>query len=89
MSSKKKILMVMPVMKGGGAERVAALLLNEFSRNGYDCEFLLTSSKTEDIINRDLNPKIPIASVYKRQKVCYNDMINMEDYLNYRGEAAL
>lgn len=68
MSSKKKILMVMPVMKGGGAERVASLLLNEFHRSGYDCEFLLTSSKTEDIINRDLNPNIPIASVYKKQK---------------------
>lgn len=64
MSKKKKILMVMPVMKGGGAERVASLLLNEFNRNGYDCEFLLTSSKTEDTINRDLNPDIPITSVY-------------------------
>lgn len=63
MSSNKKILMVMPVMKGGGAERVASLLLNEFNRNGYDCEFLLTSSKKEDCINRDLNPDIPIASV--------------------------
>ncbi len=63
MSGKKKILMVMPVMKGGGAERVASLLLNEFNRNGYDCEFLLTSSKKEDSINRDLNPDIPIASV--------------------------
>ena len=66
MSKKKKILMVMPVMKGGGAERVASLLLNEFNRNGYDCEFLLTSSKTEDTINRDLNPDIPITSVYEK-----------------------
>ena len=63
MSGKKKILMVMPVMKGGGAERVASLLLNEFYRNGYDCEFLLTSSRKEDSINRDLNPDIPITSV--------------------------
>lgn len=66
MSSNKKILMVMPVMKGGGAERVASLLLNEFNHNGYDCEFLLTSSKTEDTINRDLNPDIPITSVYEK-----------------------
>lgn len=68
MSSNKKILMVMPVMKGGGAERVASLLLNEFNRNGYDCEFLLTSSKTKDIINRDLNPDIPVTSVYSCKK---------------------
>ncbi len=68
MSSKKKILMVMPVMKGGGAERVAALLLNEFSRNGYNCEFLLTSSKKENCINRDLNADIPITSVCSCKK---------------------
>ena len=67
MSKNKKILMVMPVMKGGGAERVASLLLNEFSRNGYNCEFLLTSSDKNDIINRDLNPDIPIASVYEKK----------------------
>ena len=66
MSKKKKILMVMPVMKGGGAERVASLLLNEFSCNGYNCEFLLTSSYKNDVINRDLNPDIPIMSVYEK-----------------------
>ncbi len=68
MSNKEKILMVMPVMKGGGAERVASLILNEFSRNGYDCEFLLTSSQKEDCINRDLNADIPITSVYSNKK---------------------
>lgn len=66
MSKNKKILMVMPVMKGGGAERVASLLLNEFAHNGYDCEFLLTSSYKNDVINRDLNPDIPITSVYEK-----------------------
>lgn len=66
MSKRKKILMVMPVMKGGGAERVASLLLNEFHENGYDCEFLLTSSDKNDVINRDLNPDIPITSVYEK-----------------------
>ena len=68
MKSKEKILMVMPVMKGGGAERVASLLLNEFARNGYTCEFLLTSSDKNDVINRDLNSDIPITSVYSGKK---------------------
>lgn len=58
--SKKQVLMVMPVLKGGGAERVASILTNEFYKNGYDCEFLLTSSEKEDVINRDLNKNIPI-----------------------------
>lgn len=53
----------MPVMKGGGAERVAALLLNEFHKNGYGCEFLLTSSRVEDSVRRDLMPEIPLSSL--------------------------
>ena len=68
MSSNRKILMVMPVMKGGGAERVASLLLNQFLKNGYDCEFLLTSSDKNNVINRDLDPKIPVTSLYGQGK---------------------
>ena len=56
----KKILMVMPGMKGGGAERVAALLLNEFYKNSIECEFLVTSSERNEIISPDLNKEIPI-----------------------------
>lgn len=56
----KKVLMVMPGMKGGGAERVAALLLNEFYKNSIECEFLVTSSERNEIISPDLNKEIPI-----------------------------
>lgn len=56
----KKVLMVMPVLKGGGAERVASILTNEFHKNGYDCEFLLTSCNKNEVISRDLNENIPI-----------------------------
>ena len=56
----KKVLMVMPVLKGGGAERVASILTNEFHKNGYDCEFLLTSCNREEVISRDLNEDIPV-----------------------------
>jgi glycosyltransferase involved in cell wall biosynthesis len=52
--------MVMPVMQGGGAERVAALLMNEFHRNGYQVEFLLTSATEEETVRVDLNDEIPI-----------------------------
>ncbi len=58
--SKKQVLMVMPVLKGGGAERVASILTNEFYKNGYDCEFLLTSCEKEDVIKRDLDKNIPL-----------------------------
>lgn len=50
----------MPVMKGGGAEKVAALLLNEFNKNGYDCELVLTNSERSEVIDRGLNKNISI-----------------------------
>ena len=52
--------MVMPVMKGGGAERVASLLMNEFHRCGYDVEFVLTSSMPEEVVRTDLSEEIPL-----------------------------
>lgn len=56
----KKVLMVMPVLKGGGAERVASILTNEFYKNGYTCEFLLTSCNRDEVISRDLDENIPV-----------------------------
>lgn len=55
--------MVMPGMLGGGAERVAAQLLNEFQRNGCKCEFLLTSMSAENAVNTDLDKSIPLTSL--------------------------
>lgn len=60
MNSKKQLIFVMPVMKGGGAEKVAALLLNEFNKNGYECEFVLTNSDRNEIVNRGLDSEIKI-----------------------------
>ena len=60
MEKRKHILMVMPVMHGGGAERVASLLLNEFHRIGHDCEFLLTHDSSDKVIRNDLSADIPL-----------------------------
>jgi hypothetical protein len=65
MKEKKKILTVMPVLKGGGAERVSSMLTNEFKASGYETEYLLTSSDEDEIINRDLNQDIPVTVLRK------------------------
>lgn len=52
--------MVMPVMHGGGAERVASLLLNEFHKCGHHCEFMLTHDRPETVIRNDLSTDIPL-----------------------------
>ena len=60
MNSNKKLLFVMPVMKGGGAEKVAALLLNEFNKNGYNCELVLTNSDRSEVVDRGLNKSVAV-----------------------------
>lgn len=60
MSKKKQLMFIMPVMKGGGAEKVAALLLNEFNKNGYECELVLTNSDRNEIIDRGLDSDVKL-----------------------------
>ncbi len=63
MSKTKKVYMVLPCMNGGGAERVASLLLNQIHKSGYQCEFLLSSSKSSSVIRTDLDNDIPVTSL--------------------------
>ncbi len=70
----KKFLMVMPVLKGGGAERVASILTNEFYKKGYDCEFLLTSCERSEVISRDLDKRIPIIILREAFKKSFADI---------------
>ena len=59
-------MMVMPVMKGGGAERVASLLMNEFHRCGYEVSFVLTSCKENEVVRTDLDKDIPLILVQEQ-----------------------
>lgn len=56
----KKVMMVMPHMVGGGAERVAALLVNYFSEHGFEAEFVLTADYEKDVVRCDLKKDIPL-----------------------------
>jgi len=51
----KKVLMVMPHMVGGGAERVAAQIMNKLNERGYDTRFVLTRARKQDVVKTDLN----------------------------------
>ena len=60
MSENKRVLLLIPHMVGGGAERVAALLMNEFAANGYAAEVALTSDRAQDVVRRDLNESVTL-----------------------------
>ncbi len=55
MQEGKKILMVLPHMTGGGAERVAAQLMNRFHARGCETRFVLTSAEKNEVIRSDLD----------------------------------
>lgn len=59
----KKVMLVLSTMKGGGAERVASLLANEFLRNGWEPQVVLTSCKAEDAVRVDLDEQIPLITL--------------------------
>lgn len=50
-------------MSGGGAERVASQLLNEFKRKGADCTFIMTSMSVQEAVNTDLQDGIRLISL--------------------------
>ena len=54
------MLMVISMMIGGGAERVASLLMNEFQRNGHEVKVVLTSTNADEVVRTDLNKDIPL-----------------------------
>lgn len=56
----KKVAFVLPGMSGGGAERVAALLANEFKKNQIDVRYLLTHAKRDEVIRCDLSNDVPL-----------------------------
>ena len=57
MMDRKKVLMVMTQMMGGGAERVAAQIMNKLNERGYDTRFVLTRARRQDVVRTDLNEK--------------------------------
>ena len=66
--NKKKVVMVMPHMVGGGAERVAAQIMNKLNERGYDTRFVLTSAKKNEVVRSDLNEKTQLILLTEEMK---------------------
>lgn len=66
--NKKKVVMVIPHMVGGGAERVAAQIMNKLNERGYDTRFILTSAKKNEVVRSDLNEKTDLILLTEEMK---------------------
>lgn len=56
----KKIVFLMKVMLGGGAERVVTLLCNAFAEKGYDVTLVLTHQKKADAMTAQISEKVSV-----------------------------
>ncbi len=56
----KKVIFVLPVMRGGGAERVAAQIANQMNSRGMEVTFVLTSDAAASVKRTDLSENIPL-----------------------------
>ena len=58
----------MPHMVGGGAERVAAQIMNKLNERGYDTRFVLTTAKKNEVVRSDLNEKTELILLTEEMK---------------------
>lgn len=68
MPENRKILLVIPHMIGGGAERVASLLMNTFAEKGYRTEMVLTGDRREDVVRCDLKDSTVLTLLPEQMK---------------------
>ena len=61
----KKVIFVLPCMKGGGAERVAALLANAFHKAGIETSVVLTSATPDSVVRVDLDEAVPLKCLWE------------------------
>lgn len=58
---QKRISILLPDLRGGGAERVSVNLANGFAKNGYAVDMVLLSAKGEFLV--DLHPEIRVVDL--------------------------
>lgn len=80
---KKEILLIIPGMHGGGAERVLGILADSFARENWDTTLMLTSQKTEDMVGYKLAEGVKVKTLLDdldkpslKDKICYGFMKN-------------
>jgi GalNAc-alpha-(1->4)-GalNAc-alpha-(1->3)-diNAcBac-PP-undecaprenol alpha-1,4-N-acetyl-D-galactosaminyltransferase len=81
-----RILLLIPILTDGGAERVAASLLNQWSFMGNVCECILTSPRQNRTYH--LEKSIPILYVSENKKVSFFKKISFihREIINFRAD---
>ena len=68
MEKAKELLLMIPSMNGGGAERVLGILASRLAECGHRVTLMLTNQKTEDAVGYSLHPGVTFASLVPLEK---------------------
>lgn len=60
---RKEILLLIPRMAGGGAERVIGILADGFAKAGYDTTLMITNQKLCDMVGYEISGKVKVLSM--------------------------
>lgn len=63
MGKKRKIIFLIKVMNGGGAERVVAILSSALVKRGYEVILIISHQKMADVYLRDIAEEIQVISL--------------------------
>ena len=63
--NKKKVLLLISEMVGGGAERVSAQLISQMNSFGVDTKYFVSKTSYSHVIKRDLNDNIPLILLHE------------------------
>lgn len=88
-SQGKEILLLIPGMHGGGAERVLGILADSFAKEKWDTTLMLTNQKTEDMVGYKLSDGVKVKTLLgKLEKPSTKDKIRygaMKNCTRVRG----
>lgn len=59
----KEILLLIPRMAGGGAERVIGILADAFANAGYDTTLMITNQKLNEMVGYEVSGKVAVVSM--------------------------
>lgn len=70
-----KLVLVIPILTDGGAERVAAALLNQWCLLGHSCECVLTSPRQK--ASYALDPRVKVCYLSEERKISFLQKIRL------------
>ena len=83
MGKKRKIIFLIKVMSGGGAERVISILSRALVKRGFDVTLILTHQKLKEAYLRDIDEDIQVISLKDQVEGIFSEQVGAKMHMLY------